>query len=342
LEKNKEYPPSRLSGLRKKTLPLLILLVALGLPYLLGDEYYIHVAVKIAIWCIAVLGLGILAGFTGQISVAQASFLGIGAYASSLLALKAGFPFWACVFSAGIISAMVGILIGYPFLRLRGHYFAISTLAFCILMAHIFSNWVFLTAGPPGVTMGPGQVSGIPGASLPIPFVGEFLFDTKTSYYYLVLFFLLLAIYVMDRLLRSTAGRAFVAMREDEDLSRAVGIDPTRYKLFAFFLSAFFAGVSGSLYAHYVHFLSADSFNFLESFFILMAVIIGGKDSIPGLILGAIFINLLPEFLSFPAAATMISALSMAILAVILVVIIIFLPGGLVDIGKLFRSKKHG
>jgi branched-chain amino acid transport system permease protein len=190
--------------------------------------------------------------------------------------------------------------------------------------------------------MGPGQVSGIPDASLPIPFVGPFVFDTKTSYYYLVLFFLLLAIYVMDRLLRSTAGRAFVAMREDEDLSRAVGIDPTRYKLFAFFLSAFFAGVSGSLYAHYVHFLSADSFNFLESFFILMAVIMGGKDSIPGLILGAIFINLLPEFLSFPAAATMISALSMAILAVILVVIIIFLPGGLVDLGKLFRSKKRG
>jgi branched-chain amino acid transport system permease protein len=339
LEKNREQRPSLLWGLRRKVPRLVLLLAALCLPYLLGEEYYIHIAVKIAIWCIAVLGLGILAGFTGQISVAQASFLGIGAYASSLLALKAGFPFWACVLSAGTISALVGILIGYPFLRLRGHYFAISTLAFCILMGHIFSNWVFLTAGPPGVTMGPGQVSGIPAASLPVPFSGEILFDTKTSYYYLVLFFLLLAIYVMDRLLRSTAGRAFVAMREDEDLARAVGIDTTRYKLFAFFLSSFFAGVSGS---HYVHFLSADSFNFLESFFLLMAVIMGGKDSIPGLILGAIFINLLPEFLSFPAAATMISALSMAILAVILVVIIIFLPGGLVDLGKLFRSKKHG
>ncbi len=342
MEKNREDHPSPLWRWRKKVPRLVLLLAALGLPYLLGEEYYVHIAVKIAIWCIAVLGLGILAGFTGQISVAQASFLGIGAYASSLLALKAGFPFWACIISAGAISSLVGVLIGYPFLRLRGHYFAISTLAFCILMGHIFSNWVFLTAGPAGVTMGPGQVSGIPGASLTVPFFGDLQFDTKTSYYYLVLFFLLLAIYVMDRLLRSTAGRAFVAMREDEDLSRAVGIDPTKYKLFAFFLSAFFAGISGSLYAHYVHFLSADSFNFLESFFILMAVIMGGKDSIPGLILGAIFINLLPEFLSFPAAATMISALSMAILAVILVVIIIFLPGGLVDIGKLFRSKKHG
>jgi len=342
LEKNRKHHVSGLSVWRKKIPRLVILMAALVLPYLLGDEYYIHIAVKIAIWCIAVLGLGILAGFTGQISVAQASFLGIGAYASSLLALKAGFPFWACIISAGILSALVGILIGYPFLRLRGHYFAISTLAFCILMGHIFSNWVFLTAGPAGVTMGPGQVSGIPDASFSVPFVGHFVFDTKTSYYYLVLFFLLLAIYVMDRLLRSTAGRAFVAMREDEDLSRAVGIDPTKYKLFAFFLSAFFAGVSGSLYAHYVHFLSADSFNFLESFFILIAVIMGGKDSIPGLILGAIFINLLPEFLNFPAAATMISALSMAILAVILVVIIIFLPRGLVDLGKLFRSKKHG
>jgi branched-chain amino acid transport system permease protein len=342
LERNSANRVSGPSPWRKKIPRLLILALAIALPYLLGDEYYIHIAVKIAIWCIAVLGLGILAGFTGQISMAQASFLGIGAYASSLLALKAGFPFWACLVSAGIISSLVGLLIGYPFLRLRGHYFAISTLAFCILMAHIFSNWVFLTAGPAGVTMGPGQVSGIPDASVPIPFAGPFLFDTKTSYYYLVLFCLLLAIYVMDRLLRSTAGRAFVAMREDEDLSRAVGIDPTKYKLFAFFLSSFFAGVSGSLYAHYVHFLSADSFNFLESFFILMAVIMGGKDSIPGLLLGAIFINLLPEFLSFPAAATMISALSIAILAVILVVIIIFLPGGLVDLGKLFRSRKHG
>ncbi len=326
-----------------KGLPWILLILALLLPHILGNNYYIHVSVKTAIWCIAVLGLGILVGLTGQVSVAHASFLGIGAYASSLLALKAGLSFWICLPLAGLVSAGVGLIIGYPFLRLKGHYFAISTLAFCILMEYIFSNWRFLTAGPAGVTMGPGQVSGIPFPVLPLPFVDHVTFSSKTSYYYLVLAFLLLAIYVMQRLLRSTAGRALLAMREDEDLSKAIGIDPTRYRLLAFFLSSFFAGVAGSLYAHYVGFLSATSFNFLESFFILMAVIIGGKDSIGGLIIGAIFIGLLPEFLSFPAAATVISALSMAILAVVLVVIIIFFPKGLVELAVLFRRKTgHG
>ncbi len=325
-----------------KLLAIGLLLIAVFLPQILGNNYYIHIAVRMAIWAIAVLGLGILVGLTGQVSVAQASFLGIGSYTSSLLALKAGLPFWLCLPIAGITAAVIGVLIGYPFLRLKGHYFAISTLAFCILMEYLFSNWRFLTAGPPGVTMGPGQVSSIPFPKIWLPLAGEIVFSSKTAYYYLVLFFLLAAIYVMRRLLGSTAGRALLAMREDEDLSKAIGIDPTRYKLFAFFLSSMFAGVAGSLYAHYVGFLSATSFNFLESFFILIAVIMGGKDSIAGLILGTIFICMLPELLSFPASASMISALSMAILAVILVVVIVFLPGGLVQLGQFFKRGSHG
>jgi branched-chain amino acid transport system permease protein len=322
-----------------KLLKLGVLVILLFLPFLLGNQYYVHVAVKMAIWCIAVLGLGILVGFTGQISVAHSTFLGIGAYSSALLALKLSFPFWACLILAGLISAMIGLLIGYPFLRLKGHYFAISTLAFCILMEQIFSNWKFLTYGPEGVTMGPGEVMGIPSPQLGHPAIGVFEFSTKISYYYLVLGFLLLAIYVMYGLLNSKSGRALVAMREDEDLARSVGIDPTKYKLFAFFLSSLFAGIAGSLYAHYVKFLSANSFNFLESFYILMAVIMGGKDSIVGMILGAILINLLPELLSFPSSAPMISAISIAILATTLILIIIFLPRGLIEFPKLFRGK---
>ncbi len=316
--------------------------LALVLPYLLGNDYYIHVAAKTAIWCVAVLGLGILVGLTGQVSVAQASFVGIGAYASALLALKAGLPFIACLPLAGLLAGLLGLLVGYPFLRLRGHYFAISTLALCILMEHIFSNWRFLTFGPAGVTMGPGQVSGVPFPSFSLPLAGELVIDSKRSHYYLALGVLCLAVYVMRRLLVSAAGRALVAMREDEDLARAVGVDPTRYKLFAFFLSSFFAGVAGSLYAHYVGFLSATSFNFLESFFFLIAVIMGGKDSIAGLIVGAVFINLLPELLSFPASASLISALSMAILALILLLVIMFLPRGLVGLGRFFRREKDG
>jgi branched-chain amino acid transport system permease protein len=317
------------------------ILAALCLPWILGNNYYIHVAVKTGIGCIAVLGLGILVGFTGQVSVAHASFLGIGAYASALFALKAGLPFWACLPLAALTSAAVGIAVGYPFLRLKGHYFAISTLAFCILMEYIFANWRFLTYGPAGVTMGPGQVSGIPFAKIGLPGAGEFEFGTKTAAYYLMLFFLALAVYAVKRLLASTAGRALLAMREDEDLAKAIGIDPVRAKLFAFGLSALFAGTAGSLYAHYVGFLSASSFSFLESFYILMAVIMGGKDSVAGLILGAVFISLLPEFLSFPASATMISALSIAILAVILVLVIMFLPRGLVGLPELVRRGRH-
>ncbi len=319
-----------------------LVLFAGFLPQILGNNYYIHLAIKTGIWCIAVLGLGILVGLTGQVSVAHASFLGIGSYASALLTLKAGLPFWVALPMAALTAAGVGLLIGYPFLRLKGHYFAISTLAFCILMEYVFSNWRFLTAGPQGVTMGPGQVSGVPFPSLLLPGLGEIVLDTKTSYFYLVLAFLIAAIYVMRRLLESTAGRALLAMREDEDLSKAIGIDPIRYKLFAFFLSSLFAGAAGSLYAHYVGFLSATSFNFLESFFILMAVIMGGKDSIAGLIVGAVFINLLPEMLSFPASATLISALSIAILAVVLVVVIMFFPRGLVGVADFVRSRRNG
>ena len=325
-----------------KLLNLVVLVILLFLPFLLGNQYYVHVAVKMAIWCIAVLGLGILVGFTGQISVAHSTFLGIGAYSSALLALKLGLPFCACLILAGLISAMVGVLIGYPFLRLKGHYFAISTLAFCILMEQIFSNWKFLTYGPEGMTMGPGEVMGIPNPQGSIPALGAFEFSTKISYYYLVIGFLLLAIYVMYGLLNSKSGRALVAMREDEDLARSVGIDPTKYKLFAFFLSSFFAGIAGSLYAHYVKFLSANSFNFLESFYLLMAVIMGGKDSIVGMILGAILINLLPELLSFPSSAPMISAISIAILATTLILIIIFLPRGLIEFPKLFGRMGRG
>lgn len=322
-------------------LKLAIIHVFVVAPLLIGNQYYIHVAVKMGIWCIAALGLGILVGFTGQISVAHATFFGIGAYASSLLALKAGFPFWACLMSAGLVSAAVGVAMGYPFLRLKGHYFAISTLAFCILMEQIFSNWKFLTYGPQGVTMGPGEVMGIPPPLFRLPWLGPIEISSKLSYYYLVFSFLLLAIYVMFGLLNSKGGRALMAMREDEDLARAVGIDPTRYKLFAFFLSSLFAGAAGSLYAHYVKFLSANSFNFLESFYMLMAVIMGGKDSIWGMILGAIFINLLPELLSFPSSAPMISAISIAILATILIVVIIFLPRGLIEVSDLFKRGRR-
>jgi branched-chain amino acid transport system permease protein len=322
-----------------KLAPPALLILAVLLPQILSNNYYIHVAVKTGIGCIAVLGLGILVGFTGQVSVAHASFLGIGAYASALLALKAGLPFWACLPLAALTAAGIGLLIGYPFLRLKGHYFAISTLAFCILMEYIFANWRFLTFGPAGVTMGPGQVSGVPFAKIGFWGLGEYEFGTKTSAYYLVLFFLVVAVYAVRRLLSSTAGRALLAMREDEDLAKAIGIDPVRYKLFAFFLSALFAGTAGSLYAHYVGFLSASTFSFLESFYILMAVILGGKDSVPGLILGAVFINLLPEFLSFPASATLISALSIAILAVILIAVIMFLPKGLIGVLDLLRRR---
>lgn len=290
------------------------------------------------IWSIGALGLGILVGFTGQISVAHSTFLGIGAYSSALLTLRLGFPFWICLFLSGLISGIVGIAIGYPFLRLRGHYFAISTLAFCILMEQIFSNWKFLTFGPAGVTMGPGEVMGIPSPKGWLPGIGSFELHTKISYYYLTLGFFLIALYIMNRLLRSKSGRALIGMREDEDLARSIGIDPTKYKLFAFFLSSFYAGIGGSLYAHYIKFLSANSFNFLESFYFLMAVIMGGRDSIPGMILGAILINLLPEFLSFPYSAPLISAVSIAILATVLILIIIFLPNGLIEFPRIIKN----
>ena len=144
-----------MKNVASKALMGVLLLIAVFLPQILGNNYYIHIAVRMAIWAIAVLGLGILVGLTGQVSVAQASFLGIGSYASSLLALKAGLPFWLCLPLAGLTAAVIGVLIGYPFLRLKGHYFAISTLAFCILMEYLFSNWRFLTAGPPGSPWGP-------------------------------------------------------------------------------------------------------------------------------------------------------------------------------------------
>jgi branched-chain amino acid transport system permease protein len=309
---------------------LLILGFFLALPAFMGNEYYLHVVIKILIWSVAILGLGHLVGMSGQVSIAQAAFLGIGAYTASLLAIKGGVSFPAAVFSGGLSAAVIGVLIGYPFLRLKGHYFAISTLAFCILCEYIFSNWTFLTAGPAGVTMGPGQVSGIPPAFIQLPFFGGFALAGKSAFYYFCLGLAVLAIALMRWLNRSGFGQGLTALKEDEDLALSIGVNLTRYKLGAFFLSSFYAGIAGGVYAFYVGFLSARTFSFIESIYMLIAVIIGGKESIAGLVLGAFFIGLLPEFLNFPASASMVSAFSMLIFAAVLVLTIIYLPQGLI------------
>jgi branched-chain amino acid transport system permease protein len=226
-------------------------------------------------------------GFAGQISLGHAAFFAVGAYTSSLLATKFGIPFWFGIFGAGIVSFGFGVLLGIPTLRVRDIYLSVVTICFGLMVQLALVNLESITGGARGIY------------GIPRPSVGGFALMTPQSYYYVILFFALLTIFSTVRLLRSRFGRAFLSIRENELAAETVGVKTTYYKILAFAISSFYAGLAGSLYAHYVSYINPDAFTFGTSVDVLVMIVIGGLGNVWGSVIGALVITLLPEYLRF-------------------------------------------
>lgn len=254
------------------------------LPWVTPDAFLLHMLSLVAISSILALGLQVLLGFSGQLSIGQAAFYGVGAYTSALLTTKAGVPFLLALIGAGVAAAIASLLM-VPITRLTGAYLAVATLGFSIVVYLVLKNEEWLTGGSFGFM-------GIPRASL----FGVVLRNPRAGYY-LCVGVAALVYLAFTRLDRSRFGRAINAIRQDEDAARASGIRVTRLKSQCFVIAAFVAGIAGSLYAHQVRYLAPSDFTFWKSIEILIMVVIGGVGSLPGAILGAAVVVGLPEYL---------------------------------------------
>ncbi|UCD71833.1 MAG: branched-chain amino acid ABC transporter permease [Syntrophobacterales bacterium] len=293
------------------------IILLLCVPFFIENIYYIHIFIMTFIFIILLLSLNLVAGYAGQVSVCHAAFYGVGAYTSALLTLQLDISSWLALPVATIFAGILGFLIGYPALRLRGHYFAIATLCFGLIVTMIFNNWTGLTRGPMGL---PGIA---PPNPIPLPFLSEISFFSKRNFYYLAFAFVLFTVYVNYRLINSRIGMAFVAIREEMDLAESVGINTMRLKLLAFTISAALAGIAGTLYAHYVRFISPESFTFIDSFYLIAGIVIGGKGSLGGPIIGSLILVALPEYLRA------LEQYQWLIYGGLIIVVLIFMPNGI-------------
>ncbi|MBI5740859.1 MAG: branched-chain amino acid ABC transporter permease [Nitrospirae bacterium] len=301
-------------------LTLLLMPAAVAFPFIARD-YYTDVAILAGIYIILALGVNIVIGFSGLLHLGFAAFYGIGAYSNALLTTNFGLGFWSALPATLIITSTAGLLLAFPALRLRGDYLAIVTLGFGEIIRLVLNNWDSVTKGPNGIS------------NIPSPVVFGFEMTSLTSYYYLVLSFVLLAAFVVKRVYHSRTGRAWLSIREDETAAEAMGINTRKYKFMALTFGAFWAGLAGALFASKMHFVSPESFTFMESVFVVCMIILGGLGSIPGVLLGSLILVLLPEMLRDFQLYRMLA------LGVGLVLMMIFRPEGLIKKGAGVRGQ---
>jgi branched-chain amino acid transport system permease protein len=266
------------------------------------DPYLMQILVNVGIAIVLALGLNVIVGLTGQLSLGHAAFMSIGAFASAMITIKTGLPFSLNLFATGIVTAVVAAIIGFPILRLTGDYLAICTLGFAEIVKVFFLNFE-PTNKALGLT--------VPAAKTMIP---------MPIY---VLIVAILAIVLVTFVQTSRFGRALKAIREDEIAAEAMGINTTRYKIQAFALGSFMAGVGGGLYAHFLSYINPSDFGFLKSVDILSMVVLGGLGSVPGTVIGSSVLASAPEFLRF------MSQYRMLVYGALLVFLMVFRPNGL-------------
>jgi len=260
--------------------------VRFGFPIdIYGFRIGIFTASLVAIWAIAALGLNILTGYNGQISLGHGAFVLVGAYTSALFMDRLDWPFWSTIILAGIFAGAAGFLVGIPALRLTGPYLAIATLSLAIVTPQVIIKYRDFTGGPSGVQ---------PGKPPPPPLLDEVL-NRDQWLYLLALFTAVLMTLLAWNLVRSRFGRAFVAIRDSEPAAAAMGVGVARYKVMAFAISAFYAGIAGGLYTQLVGSVFADSISILDSINFFALIVVGGLASILGSVLGAIFFVVSPE-----------------------------------------------
>lgn len=318
--------PTRRPDLARQIGLVLTLLLALALPWI-SNAYVTYMAALILINVIATIGLNITVGYSGLLSMGHAAFMGIGAYTTALLMI-AGVPLLAAIPIAAVLSFVFGLLFGLPSIRIKGVHLAISTLALQFGFYFVAQRWTWLTNGDNGLQTPQATMFG-------------FVFDTEMSLYYLMLPFAVVACIAGANLFRTRIGRAFIAVRERDYAAQVLGVNVVWYKLLAFAIGAAYAGVAGALLAVFLRLVTPDQFVVSVSIFFLTAVLVGGRGSILGSIIGATFMTLLPELLRYGASALLSDTSSfvgqLAILREFLfgALIVIFLhvdPRGLVGI----------
>ena len=283
-----------------------------AMPTLVGSNYWLnllHLAISFAI---VALGINVVLGYAGQLTLAQAAFWGVGAYTSAILMTKAGWSFWPAIVAAFVVAAFFGVLLGIPTLKLTGHYLAMTTIGFGIILQLVLINEIPLTNGSDGITQ------------IPSPWSGPWELKDSSSFFYLAGIMLLLIVWGTIRLKNSRVGRAFLAVRENEMAAETMGIDTTFFKVLAFALAAGLAGVGGSLFASSgSHFISPDTFSFDQSVVLLVMAVLGGSGSAVGAVVGAVLLQLVPEVLRFLKDSYLM------FYAAAIILVMIFMPGGI-------------
>jgi branched-chain amino acid transport system permease protein len=302
-------------------------LVIAALPMVLTGSYWQTNLTVCAINVLLTFGLDFILGYAGQLNLGQSAFYGIGAYASTLLVLKGGVPFWPAFASAVALSGLAGMILALFAVRLRGHYLAIASLGFAVIVYQILLNWISLTQGPLGIYAIPSP------PALAIPGLPEINFRNPTALFYLVAGFTLLTYFILDQLVRSPIGETLAAIREDEISAASLGINAAGWKVFAFGIGAAVAGAAGCFYAPFVGTLVPDAFFITESFTILSMLIVGGVGTLIGPVCGAILLTLLPELLRD------VGDWRLVVYGVALTLVVMFMPGGLVQAARMTRAK---
>jgi branched-chain amino acid transport system permease protein len=305
-----------------------LMLVMLAAPWVF-PEYWLAQITFVLIYAIVGLGLMLLSGFTGQFSLGHAAFLGVGAYTQAALT-GIGVPFPLALVGAAAVSALVGVIVGLPALRLKGIYLGIATLAFGFIVEEVFARWESVTGGNAG-------------KHVKAPDLFGWKLDSGESFYYLCLVLAVLATLAILNLLRSPTGRAFVAIRDSEISAQSMGIHLARFKTLSFAISAALAGVGGALYAHKLMFISPDQFGVLQSIDLILMIVIGGLGSVHGAFLGAIFLITMPQVIALakdylPEAIGMAPGLQGLVYGVVLIAFVLFEPLGLYGRWLKFRT----
>jgi branched-chain amino acid transport system permease protein len=300
-----------------------------GIPYFVTSPYVMHLIILSGIYIILALSYDIVVGYLGMLSLAHPAFYGVGAYTSVLFVMKLNVPFLLAFAVAGPLALIVALIVGYPALRLSYHSFAIVTLAFTLIMRIVWINWEGLTNGPMGIP-------GVPRPRFVMPFLGTIDIETSTGYYYFILILVILTCLFIYLMINSRVGRALLSIRENEVLAETLGVNAFKYRMIAFGIGAFFAGIAGSFTAHYITFVGPEFTDFYYITMLLIMVILGGSGTIHGVILGAIVFTFVPEYLRISPEFRDV------IYGVILLLTIIFMPGGIGGrINDMMESRKR-
>ncbi len=295
------------------------------LPMLIKNDYYIGVCVFAAFNCLACIGLSLLMGYAGQISMCQAAFIAIGAYSSAILTVKVGWSPWISMGAGAVLSIVTAIIVGVPSLRLKGHYLAMATLGFGSILNIVLIATVKLTGGPEGI-------NGIPDLNL-----FGMLLTSDRQFFYFAWAWVIFGLYCALNLIHSRIGRGLMAIHGSEDAACASGVNTASSKILIFIIGAVYSAIAGSLYAYYVNYIDPGPFDVTHSILLITMVAVGGMHTIWGAVIGSVLLTLLPEFLSFVSGYFRAFGFEyktdydILLYGGILLAIMLFLPEGLSD-----------